>query len=127
MKLLLDQNLPETAAILLRSAGLDTVHTREVGLAYADDDEILAWSRAEDRMVITLDADFHALLALSGATKPSVIRIRIEGLADRALVDLISSVTATRRDDLDSGAAISVTETAIRTHRLPLVGEPAEE
>ena len=28
--------------------------------------------------------------------------------------------------ELESGVAISVTETAIRTHRLPLLGEPEE-
>ncbi|MDP9191854.1 MAG: DUF5615 family PIN-like protein [Acidobacteriota bacterium] len=33
MKLLLDQNCSAGAAEILRSSGLDVVHTREVGLA----------------------------------------------------------------------------------------------
>jgi predicted nuclease of predicted toxin-antitoxin system len=44
------------------------------------DADILAYGRQELRVVVTLDADFHTLLALSGARSPSVVRIRIEGL-----------------------------------------------
>lgn len=78
MRLLLDQGLPRTAADLLHSAGMDAVHTGECGLATASDIAILEYTRAEDAIVVTLDADFHALMALSGATQPSVIRIRIK-------------------------------------------------
>jgi predicted nuclease of predicted toxin-antitoxin system len=45
MKLLLDQNLSAGAAGILRHGGLDVVHAREVGLAAAEDTEILAWCR----------------------------------------------------------------------------------
>jgi len=61
----------------------DVFHTREVELATAEDVDILQWCREQARILITLDADCHALLALSGATSPSVVRIRIEGLRDR--------------------------------------------
>jgi len=49
----------------LRQAGFDAVHTGEIGLAEAPDEEILRRASLEDRVVVTLDADFHALLALS--------------------------------------------------------------
>jgi len=46
----------------------------------ASDEAILeeGWNR--DAIVVTLDSDFHALLALSNALSPSVIRIRMQGL-----------------------------------------------
>src|SRR5574340_132117 len=77
MKLLLDQGLPRSPARLLREMGIDTVHVSEIGHSRSEDAVILEQGREEDRTVVTLDADFHALLALSGVTSPSVIRIRI--------------------------------------------------
>jgi predicted nuclease of predicted toxin-antitoxin system len=52
---------------------------RKKGLATARDAKIIDFARQRGWIVATLDADFHALLALSGATGPSVVRIRIEG------------------------------------------------
>jgi predicted nuclease of predicted toxin-antitoxin system len=121
MKLLLDQNLSAAAAEILRATGVDVFHTREVGLARADDPDILVWCREQERILITLDADCHALLALSGATAPSIVRIRIEGLRDEALADLIRRVIEATADDLRRGSAVTVSVTSIRVHRLPLV------
>jgi predicted nuclease of predicted toxin-antitoxin system len=121
MKLLLDQNLSAEAAPILRSRGMDAIHTREVGLETTEDDAILAWCRTEARIIITLDADFHALLALTGARTPSVVRIRIEGLRDEGLATLILRVVALTEADLQLGAVVTVTETSVRVRRLPLV------
>ena len=120
MRLLLDQNLSAAAAELLRASGTDVFHTREVGLATAADADILQWCLKQDRVLITLDADCHALLAMSGATSPSVIRIRIEGLRDEALADLIRRVTEMTEQDLKEGSAVTVNAKSIRVHRLPL-------
>jgi len=121
MKVLLDQNLSAGAAAILRSAGMDVLHAREVGLATAEDAEILQWSLAERRMIVTLDADFHALLASSGAVAPSVIRIRIEGLQDRELAILIKGVIDQVHADLLRGSAVTVTVTSVRVRALPLM------
>jgi len=74
-------------------------------------------------VLITLDADFHALLAIAGARAPSVVRIRIEGLRDRALADLIKRVLAAVGDDLQRGSAVTVTVSSIRLRALPLTAE----
>lgn len=121
MKLLLDQGLPRSAAALLRNAGVDTVHTGEIGYATADDVAIIEWARQEKRVIVTLDADFHSMLALSGAASPSVIRIRIERLRAEALMELIQRVLSDWSSELAEGAALTVQPDRIRFRRLPLL------
>ena len=127
MRLLLDHGLPRSAAGLLRDAGMDAVHTGERGLATASDQQILTFAGQEGRTVVTLDADFHALLALRGIPGPSVIRIRVEGLRAEALVDLVQRVLEVCGEDLAEGAAVSVTQDQIRVRRLPIRGSAAEQ
>lgn len=120
MKLLLDQGLPRSPAVLLRSASIEAVHTSEVGLSQAEDQQILSVAADEDRIVVTLDADFHSHLALSQATKSSVIPIRIEGLQADEVVALLRTVLRDCDDDLAAGAVISIQQQRIRIRRLPL-------
>lgn len=122
MKLLLDQGLPRGAAELLRTNGIDTIHTGEIGYATAQDEEIVDRARVENRVVVTLDADFHSLLALSGASLPSVIRIRMEGLKAVALTRLLQRITAEWSEELEIGALLTVQPDRIRVHRLPILG-----
>ena len=121
MRLLLDQGLPRSAAKFLREAGVDTVHVGEIGYAAADDATILQRARDDMRAVVTLDADFHALLALSHATGPSVIRIRIEGLYGEQAADLIQTVLERCSEDLERGAMVTVQLNRIRIRRLPVL------
>ena len=85
MKLLLDQGLPRSASMLLSDLGINTIHVSEIGLWAAEDTEIIQKAKEEGRIVVTLDADFHSILALENARSPSVIRIRIERLRAQAL------------------------------------------
>lgn len=121
MRLLLDQGLPRTATTLLKTEGIDAVHTGEIGLSTATDEAIIARAKDESRVVVTYDADFHSLLALSGASQPSVIRIRIEGLRSRETTELLVVVINTCRGDLEAGAAVTVQEHRVRVRRLPLI------
>jgi predicted nuclease of predicted toxin-antitoxin system len=77
--LVLDQGLPRSAASLLRARGIETVHVGELGMATAPDSVILEHARTKALVVITLDSDFHSLLAVSGASAPSVVRLRVQG------------------------------------------------
>lgn len=121
MKLLLDQGLPRSAAAHLGASGIDALHVGDVGLSRADDLEIIEYARREGLIVVTLDADFHALMALSGARGPSVIRIRIEGLKGDALARLLTDVITDSRAQLEDGALVSVTRQRVGLRKLPLV------
>ena len=113
--------LPLPAAALLRDAGIDTIHVGEIEMSAAEDSHIIQRAKDEGRVVATLDADFHTLLALDVAITPSVIRIRIERLRVRSLTDLLLKVIAECEEDLEQGSAITVEPSRIRIRRLPLV------
>jgi len=123
MKLLLDQGLPRTTAALLCQAGVDTVHVGDIGHSRSEDRAILQLAKDTGRIVVTLDADFHTLLALSGASGPSVIRVRIERLRGDPMAKLLQTVLTQCADDLTKGAAITVQESRIRVRLLPISHE----
>jgi predicted nuclease of predicted toxin-antitoxin system len=120
MRLLLDQGLPRSTVLHLHDLGIEAIHVGDKGLATATDSKILDFGRQEGMVVVTLDADFHALLALSGVSEPSVIRIRMEGLRAEGLARLLASVLQVSGDDLLRGAMVSVTENGVRIRKLPV-------
>jgi predicted nuclease of predicted toxin-antitoxin system len=132
VKLLLDQGLPRTTvpafqfgafqsnAFQVLDSRVEAKHVGDIGLASAADEAILAYARDHGLTVVTLDADFHARLALNGARGPSVIRIRIEGLKAQQLADLLVRVIEQCQEDLNAGAMVTVTGSGVRVRRLPL-------
>ena len=119
--LLLDQGLPRSAVVHLRTMGITAVHAGEIGLSTASDTAILEHARRNTFIVATLDAEFHTHLALTNAAGPSVIRIRIEGLRGAELAGLLENVLKSCGEDLSQGAFVSVSERSIRIRRLPIV------
>jgi predicted nuclease of predicted toxin-antitoxin system len=120
IRLLLDQGLPRSSAKLLSDAGWDVSHVGDLGLSKADDSQILDFARRENRICVTLDADFHALLATSGAASPSVIRIRREGLNAKAMAELLTTIWPRIEDAIASGVLITITEHSLRLRGLPV-------
>jgi predicted nuclease of predicted toxin-antitoxin system len=120
IRLLLDQGLPRSTVRHLEESGLDVLHVADMGQSRASDAEITALAVGEGRTIVTLDSDFHRLLAISGASAPSVIRIRREGLRGSDVAALIGQVLERLGDQIERGAMVTVTERTVRLHRLPL-------
>jgi predicted nuclease of predicted toxin-antitoxin system len=118
ISLLLDQGLPRSAAAILTSKGHDVLHVADLGLDEAKDMEIIQYARKQERTIVTLDADFHALLKVGGYSDPSVIRLRLEGLRGEELAELLEQVVSAVGNDLRNGALVTVNAKTIRIHRL---------
>ena len=103
MKLLLDQGLPRTTVKHLAAVGILAEHVADLGLSAVDDEAILAAARQSNAIVVTFDADFHQLLAVSCATSPSVIRIRIERLKGHQVAAILGQVISTAGVELTRG------------------------
>ncbi|MGH9214035.1 MAG: DUF5615 family PIN-like protein [Acidimicrobiales bacterium] len=76
MRVLVDQNLPATLVAVLHEAGHDVVHTRDVGLERATDEQIFECCCAEERLLVTADKKLTKFLATSRATCSSVLITR---------------------------------------------------
>ena len=118
---MLDQGLPHTTTHLLQALGWDVEHTNNIGMNRASDGAILDYARKTDRVCVTLDADFHMLLALGQATRPSVIRIRQEGLKAEDIVQLLTRICPKIANQVLQGALVTVTEKRLRIRQLPVV------
>lgn len=120
LRIVLDQGIPRDAATRFRDIGYECTHVGEIGMSKAADDEILAWALKKNAIVVTLDADFHTMLAVSRASGPSVIRLRIEGLRAPELVELFQNILAEFKADLKQGALVTVKARKVTCHRLPV-------
>jgi predicted nuclease of predicted toxin-antitoxin system len=119
-RVLLDQGLPAKVAIILRTAGWDAVHVREIAMSEADDVDILEFAARDSRVAVTLDRDFPQILALTAAKRPSVVLIRQQRLRAAAVAPLLTSLWREYQEVLESGCVVTVGAHGTRFRTLPL-------
>jgi predicted nuclease of predicted toxin-antitoxin system len=119
---LLDQGLPPMTAELLRGKGIDTVHVSEIGWARAEDTKIIELAQTNDRVIVTLDADYHAAIALTSAPSPSVIWIRVVNLRAAEYVEIIMPILNEHKEMLITGILITIrSDRQVKTRLLPII------
>lgn len=121
MKLLLDANLSPEVGRRLKEAGHDAIHVGNIGLLTAADPEILQAAAQEERILLTADSDFGALLALGSLASPSVVLLRsADHLRPFEQAELIVANLPLIAEDLERGAIASLTRDRLRVRELPV-------
>jgi predicted nuclease of predicted toxin-antitoxin system len=124
MKFFADINVSTHVVAGLAAHGHDVSRTDAFLPASAPDHDILAFVHGQGGALITRDQDFSALVALSGATAPSIVNLRHSRTDPAFLVGVLDHVLRSRRRDLEEGCIITVDDGGVRVHLLPVGRHP---
>lgn len=105
----------------LRMAGHDALHVGQLGMAASDDESIILRAGADGRIVITQDADFSVILALSGLTSPSLIHFRMRDGRPAKQSAMISANLDRMAPHLEQGSIVVIGDASLRVRRLPVL------
>lgn len=111
MKWLIDVCAGVSLADWLGSVGEDACSVRDRS-ATMDDDDILAWAHAEDRVVVTIDKDFGRLAVALGQSHCGIVRLPDVSAVERQR--LLEQVLTRHRSELAEHAIITVSAGRIR-------------
>lgn len=106
---------------MLAAHGVDTVHVRDLGLADALDDLVLAAAIDQRRVLVTRDSDFARMLAATHGRQPSVLLLRSQ-ICDRPVDQAPMLIAALRvhAAAMLEGAVVVVSDDGVRVRALPL-------
>ena len=114
MRFLLDMGISPETASFLRKHCHDAVHLYEQCLKRLSDSEIIEKGRNEGRTVLTHDLDFSRIIALTGASLPSVISFRLSDMRPESVNHYLTEALSRFSKQIEKGAIDSITEAQIR-------------
>jgi predicted nuclease of predicted toxin-antitoxin system len=92
MQFKLDENLPPSAARLLRGLGHDVMTVYDQGLQGFNDPDILAACQGEGRTLVSLDLDFSNILVFPPERYAGLIVLRLRNPGPKAVLSLLRRV-----------------------------------
>jgi predicted nuclease of predicted toxin-antitoxin system len=120
LRFIADMNLSPLTVNDLRRDGWDIARVSDFLPANATDEEILAWARRQNSVLITQDLDFSTLLAVHGFSYPSLITLRLSDTTPAVVTGRLRLIVTHVEQALREGSAVTVSDTNVRVRRLPV-------
>ena len=120
MKFLIDNALSPRVAARLRTEGHDAVHLREYNMQEASDIEVFELAAREQRVLVSADTDFAAIVALRSVKHPSVILFRRSLRRPDDQIQILLSNFSNIQKPLQDGSIIILEDNRIRIRPLPI-------
>jgi predicted nuclease of predicted toxin-antitoxin system len=105
MIFLIDNQLPVGLVAHLQKHGLDAIHVTGCDLDRASDQEIWAYAKAQNCVIVSKDEDFLHASALD-ANGPALVWIRLGNCRNAALFAAIDRVLPDLLQAIESGAKV---------------------
>jgi len=121
MRFLLNMNLPRQLGKRLTKAGHPSRHVGDLGMACADDLEIVEEARSSSETILTHDLDYGHLLAFEGTRCPSVVIFRLHNTHPSHLFTQLMTAMTDVEGPLAKGAIVVIEEGRLRIRLLPIV------
>lgn len=111
---LLDQMFDRIVRDRLLDLGYDVLAVSEIGMATADDAEIMQWATTNNRVIITLDDHFGDWSVLPLARHCGVIRLKINPTTTANTLDLLLPFLKHHAGSTFTNSLVIVRPTGIR-------------
>ncbi|MBV8896048.1 MAG: DUF5615 family PIN-like protein [Acidobacteriaceae bacterium] len=120
VRFLIDNALPPRLAELLKQEGHDATHVRAYGMHASADADILERAREEERVIVSADTDFGAILAAQQAAHPSFVLFRDPNLLSaQDYMNALAVSLLLLEPDLTRGCVAVFRSGRLRVRRLP--------
>lgn len=114
MRLFCDENIRDTTVQWLRDLGQDAVSVKEVGMEGAPDKDVFSYAIAENRVLLTFNADFADIRKLDTIDHPGIIRLRFKVPTEELVHPALKSALEKLQDEDTPGDLITVQQHKMR-------------
>jgi predicted nuclease of predicted toxin-antitoxin system len=120
VKFLVDMPLSPRLAKWLRANDHDAVHASDLGMERSPDSDITERAMADGRTVVTADLDYPRLLALTGATGPSLMLFRGGDWSEAEVIDRMAEILGGLSEKDIVQSILVIDRNRVRRRRLPI-------